>query len=323
MGRKMVWLFLALMVSLGATNLSVSSEALSAEKLKLGTAIKTFPPYYLVMLTAEEKGLWKEMGLDVEWVPFRGSVPLHQAIAARSLFMGMDMGASIIQANSRGLPLVMVQHLVSYQPFYIWVRPGGKIKSVKGLGGAKVGLSRLGSPGEAYARVVLKSLGLEQKVRFVGTGGVPAMGGALKAGAVDAVVTGMGPMIKWKVKGDAKVILNMLDYLPKKWLFPVVFTEKNFMTAQPKKVGKVVKAVLKSVSFILSNPRWAIEKMKSFQGYSDSTAMMHRNSFRFSRDGKISPEALANVRDILIKYRVISNKTTPPPNDLFTNRFTD
>ena len=58
MGRKMVWLFLALLVSLGATNLSVSSEALSAEKLKLGTAIKTFPPYYLVMLTAEEKGLW-------------------------------------------------------------------------------------------------------------------------------------------------------------------------------------------------------------------------------------------------------------------------
>lgn len=53
-------------------------EGKAVEKLDLGTSIKFTPAYYLPILAAEDKGFFKEQGLEVEWVPFQKSMILAQ-----------------------------------------------------------------------------------------------------------------------------------------------------------------------------------------------------------------------------------------------------
>ena len=51
--------------------LSINSRGMAAYKLRLGTALKVGVYYNLVVMAGEEKGFWKQNGLEVEWIPFR------------------------------------------------------------------------------------------------------------------------------------------------------------------------------------------------------------------------------------------------------------
>src|SRR3972149_1156428 len=77
------------------------------EKLKFGTSIRTYPPYYLPVMAAEEKGFWKENGLEVEWTPFRGGGPFMQALAAGALKIGYTAAATAFQAGAGGVAVVI------------------------------------------------------------------------------------------------------------------------------------------------------------------------------------------------------------------------
>jgi len=77
MAKKLVFgVVLAIISSFGYVGHAV-------EKLNFGTATKTSPHYALPMVAAEEKGFWKEQGLEVEGIPFSSAGAMFRAIAAR------------------------------------------------------------------------------------------------------------------------------------------------------------------------------------------------------------------------------------------------
>src|SRR3990172_13382428 len=94
------------------------SGLLAAEKLAFGTAIKENPVYMLPMLAGEEKGFWKEEGLEVQWVPFRGGALMYRAVAAGSINVGWGGIVSSVQAMVGGGPVVLVAGLQIGDPFF-------------------------------------------------------------------------------------------------------------------------------------------------------------------------------------------------------------
>lgn len=78
-----------------------------AEKIRFGTSFRG-PHFDLPMLAAEEKGFWKQEGITVEWLSLGGGGPLHRATAAGKIDLGMDGGASALQAISAKVPMVIV-----------------------------------------------------------------------------------------------------------------------------------------------------------------------------------------------------------------------
>src|SRR3989304_1540721 len=80
----------------------VAGDALG-QKVRFTTPFKTEPHHALVLLAGEEKGFWKQNGLEVQWIPFTSGTTMLQAIAAASADMGSGTATSIVEGVSRGV----------------------------------------------------------------------------------------------------------------------------------------------------------------------------------------------------------------------------
>lgn len=298
------------------------SGVIAAERLKIATPLKLSAVYALPALAAEEKGFWKQEGLQAEWFPFSGGSPFIRALAAGEFDLGMAGAGFLIPAVARGVDALFVADLNVVQPFYVWVRTASPIKGWRDLEGAKIAVSTLGGLDHSLGRAAVKRLGIEGKVRFVGLGGTQAAVAALIAGTVDARVSDMFAMANLKFSGQAREILAIGEYLPKDWMDVSLLSTKNFVEKSPETVRKVVKSTLRATDFVKDNRQWSIEKLKSVLGYSEEAAPEVYKLLTYSGDGKINREGLENVLNFLIEYGIVPKEKAPPVERLFTREFT-
>lgn len=299
------------------------SGALAAEKLKLGTSVKLNPNFYLPILAGEEKGFWKEEGLEVEWVPFSSVATELRAVAAGALSLGMGGPVALVPAMARGIPVVIVSNHSPVSEFLILVRADSLLKEPRDLKGTRVGILTLGAATHAYGRVVAKVVGVEKEVRFVATGGPVETIAALRVKAVDSIVLSIWWLIDLILKGEARELAALADYLPKDWIDTVVFARKELVKDKPDVVRRVVKAILRGNNFALSNRSWSLEKMKAMSGYSEEAAKLIFERLRPSRTGKIERTAIENIRNFLIEYELVPREKAPPLDEIYTTKFID
>src|SRR3990172_3194864 len=207
---------IGLVLLISVMPLGLTSWAWGIKKIKFATAIKVTPAFYLPVLAAEEKGFWKERGLDVEWVPFGGGGAMNRAVAAGAIHVGFGGAATAIRGAAGGVPAVIVADLFR-QEFIFLTPPGSQFQRPQDLKGAKIGVPAFGGTSDAMARLVLKKLGLEAEVRLVATGEVTAALAALRRGTIDAVVQSPDIMGRMKMEGTVREYLSVDDYLPKEW----------------------------------------------------------------------------------------------------------
>lgn len=294
---------------------------LAADKLRFAVASKASPHLVLPVLAAEEKGLWKENGLEVEWYGFSGSVPMTQAIVSRSVDMGFEAAAGTIQSASRGIPMVNVADLAKVD-YYVWVRADSPIKAPRDLKGAKIAV-KFGSMPHAYALFLAKSLGLEKDIKLVSVGSSEAEMAAIKAGKIEGRLGSLQVMAPLKLMGEFREAVSISEHFPKEWIENTVAAPRGFLDKQPDVVKRAVKTVRQSVNYISRERRWSMERMKVEFGYSTEAAEAIYNSFRFSPDGQITRKAVENLRNFLIEYGLVPKEKTPPVEELYTMRFLD
>lgn len=309
------WLWFLLLI------LAVNVDLWGAEKVKLGLAIGTTPTYYLPVEAAREKDFFKQNNVDIEVVPFVSGAAFGQALAAGAIDMGVTASSSSIYLVVQGLPVVIVSELVSKAPFIIYVRTSSRIKELKDLAGAKIGVPQLRSVSEFLARSVVKRLGIEKEVRFVGAGGLPQTLAGFKVGALDAIVQPLPSTVKLVVAGEIREVANTADFLPKEWIEHVVNVRKDFITKNPGAPRAVGRALVQSGEFMRWDPSWAIERMKSTSGFSDQGARAVYEYIKFTSDGKISKVALQNVIDFMAEWRLIPKEKLPAFEQLYLEDF--
>lgn len=306
--------------------LGIFGNAAALEKFKYGMSFRLYPGYYLPFFAAEEKGHWKENGLEAELVPFRGGAALMAAAASGHINMGVTMAPTIVQAAAAGAPVLIAANLYPKGEFFFWARTAGRFKEPKDLKGAKIGVHQLGTTSHALGRLVLKELGLEKETKFVGAGGIPETVAALKTGAID-VASGytIFEFVKLEAAGEVFPLVRISDYLPKEWLDHILFARKEFLKTNADTGKRVVRAILQGMNFIARNPAWAVQKIKAEQGFSDEEVrlVMEREGLRFAKDGKIDRKAVENIRDFLIRYDIVSKDKAPPVEQLYTSELTD
>src|SRR3972149_7032845 len=270
------------LIVLGIAFLSMLSvkAGLAADKLRFAVASKASPHLVLPVLAAEEKGLWKENGLEVKWFGFSGSVPMTQAIVSGSVDMGFEAAAGTIQAASRGIPMVNVADLAKVD-YYVWVRADSPIKAPGDLKGAKVAV-KFGSMPHAYALFLAKSLGLEKDIKLISVGSSEAEIAAIKAGKIEGRLGSFQVMAPLKLMGEFREAVSISEHFPKEWIENTVAAPRGFLDKQPDVVKRAVKTVRQSVNYISRERRWSVERMKAEFGYSTEAAEAIYNSFRFS-----------------------------------------
>lgn len=310
-----------LVICLVITMTAVAPSALwAAEKLKFATSVRLSAPYYLTALAAEEKGFWQQNGLVGEWVPFRAGPPAMAALVSGDIKIGAVGGPiQLFPIVAMGVPIIAVSDL-SLNPFLYWVRADSRFKGPKDLMGAKVAVSALRSSVHLVGLGAAKALGLERDLKFVGIGDLRAAIAALKAGSIDAAIYGFDQMAHLRVEGLLKEVINIDDYLPKPWVDLTISARKDFIKAQPDVARRVVRTALQSVGFVIKNRPWAVEKIKATTGASESTARMIYDFVqpRFTKDGRIDPKALENVRKFMLEYGLLEKDKAPKNEEIYT-----
>src|SRR3989304_3482967 len=225
------------------------SPAWTAEKVNLGVAFKLSFHYIMPILAAEDKGIWKENGLELKWFGFWGSPGLVQAVVARSIDIGYESGPSSIQATRRGLSMVTLAAL-NRLDYYIWVKPNSPIKEHKDLKGTKVAILRLGGMNHAYALFLARIFGLEKDIKFVALGGGQAEIAALKVGEIQGRVGPIQSDVHLLLRGVERPAIPISTHFSEEWIDNAVGAPRWIIDERPEMVGRFVRATVAAIDFL-------------------------------------------------------------------------
>ena len=171
------------------------------------------------LFLAQDKGLFAQEGLKVEFIRVRGGAEAIPAIIGGSMEIGFSSYDTIILANAQGLEFKIVasnHHENAYgnpDPAFgygasgaLLVKKETDIKKAKDLEGKKVAVNVLNSIIQFNAKVWMEKKGADPKKVYWLEVPIPALGPALDGGKVDAIYQLEPFTTMMKLRGDVRVI---------------------------------------------------------------------------------------------------------------------
>ena len=310
MSKKLLLASVAFLLTLGF----ILAPSWGAEKVRFATHLRTNPNYGMPAWAAVEQGYWQQMGLEVEWVPFRSAKNLVRAVLARDIDMGTFGVVPLVRVVSRGAPLVAVGDAGSSTRFFFWVLTDSPLKKPQDLKGTKIGVTRLGGSSHALGQAAIKTLGLEGQVKYVAMGGATSQMAGLRSGANDVTNLSDFAMATLKAKGVVRELVALNDYLPKGLVSQVIFSRKDFLSSNPNAVNKILTGWNKGAEFVMNNKKWVIEKMKQglLSSYNDEGARTAYPWLRYEDRGKVNIVKIKNARKFLIDFGLLAKEKAAP-----------
>lgn len=315
--------FLHILVGASLVALAAGSPAHAQEKLKVGSSVQESPFYYLPMGAAEEQGIFKKHGLNVEWVPSKSGSDLERAFAASAIKIGLSSAGADTIGIARGIPISVIATMVPDDDFTVWASAQGRIRKPEDLKGAKIGVARFGGLEHSYAQLAASKLGIEKDVQYVSTGGINESLAALISGSIDAVVLPASNMVKLELEGKVREIVPISKFVPQPSITFTIAARKDFIASDPDTVKKVVDSILEANRFIKSEKgkAWALKKIAEHQNVSEQGAELIYKTLNFSPDGKLQKAAIDNVVKFLVDYKILKTDKPPTADQIIDDRF--
>ena len=214
-------------------------------------------PYHSVFLLAEERGFYKEAGLEVKIEQGRGSAATAVVVGQGNFDIGHINVTNAAQAIAKGVPLKVVavyQHRSA--ACFIGVKDKVELKGPQSLKGIKIGSTPGGSDGLSLA-VFSKINNLpEDSLDIVGLDGA-AKRAALLNGTVD-VVSGDSHAYAAILRGNGKepAILMLADYGVPLLGFGFAVNE-TFLKREPHAIKRFLAATRRGFEVAAADPRAA------------------------------------------------------------------
>ena len=282
------------------------AQAPEKTKLTIGVGGKTLF-YYLPLTIAEQKGYFKDEGLEVEIPDFAGGAKALQAMIGGSADLvsgayehtitqqakGQNIEAVVLQGKNAGIVLAMPK------------AKAGAYKSPADLKGMKIGVTAPGSSTNMFVNILLAKSGLKpDDVAIVGVGTGAGAVAIMKRGEIDAM-SNLDPVIA-QLESDGTAVA-VIDTRTEKGMQQVyggayaagcVYAPVEFVQKNPRTVQAVVNAMVRALRFIQHSTPEQIVAAVPASYYTDKalyTASLKANLDNFHHDGAISMAASQSV----------------------------
>lgn len=232
-------------------------------KLTIGSSVQSL--FSLPLYIAHSKGFFKEAGLDVEVVNFRGGATATPALIGGSVQLQAAGTENLLKLIQQGQPVVAVMCIQSTLNSGIVLRKDladklGRKPTIEDLKGLRVGTLARGGTTDMVIRYILIKSGMkpEVDVQLFPLGGYDKHFAALQSDQLDATVP-VEPVQTQMVEA-LKSGVYVQDFLAGEGL--QVFQDMNWITLQGRKdyieknrttVEKIVRAIVAAQNFI-ANP---------------------------------------------------------------------
>ena len=211
---------------------------------------------------AEQKGLFRKHGVDVEVIVTGQGGTAVSALLANDIQTASSAGDALINAALHGGDTVMVAGVINKGLQRIMVRP--EIKTPEDLKGKKVGVTRIGAVSHFVLLMMLKRWNMSPSdVQVIQVGSSPNMLASLDKGGIDGAVLTIPSMFVAEDRGY-KVLIDLAD-TDIFYLHTMIASTRSYIKSNRDKVLRYLKGYMEGIAFFKQNRKESLEIVKKLR----------------------------------------------------------
>ncbi len=232
--------------------------ASAQEKLRIG--LSSVSATSGSIWVAEEKGLFKKYGADVEVIVIGGGgARVVSALLAGDIHFSVGGGEGSIRSQIKGVDTVIIASTFTKGLQRIMARP--EIKTYQELRGKRIAITQFGSAGHLALLLMLKKWNMRpDQVQIVTFGSSPAMLIGLDKGAADAAVLTLPTFFLAEEKGYR--IVGDPATMDIFYLQNTLESTRSFLRSNHDRVMRFMKGYIEGIASFKRNKRESIEIMQ-------------------------------------------------------------
>jgi NitT/TauT family transport system substrate-binding protein len=219
------------------------SHAWSAERIRIGYS--SISGSYIALWVAHDAGLFAKEGLEDQLILIPSGSQLAQVVVAGEVDVAALNGSSAMAAALQGADIKVIGNTTNKLIFSMYVRP--EIKSVEGLKGKKIGVTRFGSATDISARYALRKYNLDPQkdVTILQMGAMSSIMGGLQGGSIEAGL--VSPPTQFMVdKLGFKELVSITD-MDIAFPNPSLIVQGGIMRRKPELVDRFMRAYARGI----------------------------------------------------------------------------
>jgi NitT/TauT family transport system substrate-binding protein len=274
---RTAWLVMALIIS------SAKASPIDA---RIVVGVSTVNVAFLPIYVTQDRGFFKNEGLDVLVVMFNAGATNLQAMIGGDVQIMAGGVPETVLARAGGADIKNFWAISNLMPFQIYGSP--KLKSLKDGKGKKFAISRFGSLSEFLTRSALRQSGVDPKdVTMVQIGATPARFTTLATGIVDATILWFPVTERAKAAGMNK-LFDLKDLYPN-WTNVGFTARETWLAKEREQTVKFLRAYQKGVQHTRDNREDGIRTLRKYVGLDAAEAAAGYDEYRdsFPLDGRI------------------------------------
>jgi len=286
---------LAISLAMGAGN--------AAAQTKVTAGVAAYNEALLPVYTATEKGYFKDEGIALELVDFKGGGPAVQALAGGSIDICFCAADHVIRLRARRQPAQILIGLDTFHSYALVAKADSPYATLADLKGKRIGITAPGSLTDNTIRYSIKALGLNPDRDFEISG---AGGGASMQAAIDSDRVGAGLVILTDVvnmmrkPGAYKIVL---DYRALPYPSFAAIALETFAKNNSKAARGFARAVARALVDLVRDPKLAEAVIaKMYPNFMPELAAEVAKSAvaRAPAGGIVTAESIANLNKIVL-----------------------
>ena len=249
---------IGLFVSLAIALTGASTYATAQDKIRMGHS--SIGATNGSIWVAEEKGLFKKYGVDVEVIFLGGGgARVVSSFLAGDIQFSVGGGEGSIRSQMRGAETVIASSTLSKGLQRILAKP--EIKTYQDVKGKRVGITQYGSAAHLVLLLMLKKWNMRpEQVQILQVGSSPALLASLDKGGIDAAVLTLPTFFLAEDKG-CRVVgdPNTMDIY---YLQNTLETTRSYIKKNREAVIKFLKGYIEGIAYFKKNKKESLEIMR-------------------------------------------------------------
>jgi NitT/TauT family transport system substrate-binding protein len=295
---------------------AADAQKLERAVLAFGSTGPNLTPFWV----AREAGLYKQYGLEVDLVFFRGSVIAINALASKDAHFGAFGASSSVLARLGGIDTVLIATAAPGLLFYLVARK--EIRNANDLKGKKIGASRPGTDSDLAARVAVQKLGLSDKdVQILSMGTDTERLSAMTQGIADATVVTIGGYVAAQKLGFHSLI--DLSQANVAYEAAAMITTRSLIRDNSEMIVKFVKGFVAAIQYAQTHREVTLKVLSKYMRTSDQEVLNASYDYYVGRIFPRAPYVGEKGLQAVIDYVRQRNPQMPAARaqDFMDNRF--
>jgi NitT/TauT family transport system substrate-binding protein len=276
---------------------------------KLIVGLSSVNVAFLPVYVTQEKGFFKDEGLEVLLVLFNAGATNLQALVGGDIQIMGSAFVETIGGRGAGFDIKNFWGISNIMPFQLYSQPD--FKSMKQAKGKRFAISRFGSLTDFLTRATLRHFGVNPKeVTILQIGSTPARFAALTAKGVDASIVWFPVTEIAKAQGYNK-LLDLKEVFPE-WPYETFAAKESWLNKEKDQATKFLRAFQKGVRYTRENKDDAVRILRKYVKMDPAYAPAGYDEYResFPVDGQIAEKVIPVVIEQELEAGRIKKKLT-------------